>query len=485
MKIVLINTPYLSTYGKMRIGANNSFPLGLGYIASFVRQNGYEVRLSDPEAEGISINDLYDQLEKYEPDLIGVSSVSANYPNVLVIVDEIRKRGIKAKILYGGVHVSAIPEKVMSDSPGVDIAVIGEGEHAVLEILRNMGNGEPKLSEINGICYRENGEILRTKRRKFHVNVDQFPYPARDLVDISNYRLHAHFDRGLKSATILTSRGCPSSCTFCANLLTMGRRFRPHSVDYIIGEIKHLINEYGIRHFHFVDDLFMADMKRAREISERIIEEKLNIKWFIFGRVDNMDWETLQIMKKAGCFYIVFGIESGNVEILKKMGKNTTLEQCKQAVDMCNKVGIHVFNCFIIGNEGETHETIQDTINFSRELKASLTSFGKMTPFVGTPIFKKYYENIIDNVDNWAEWTSFSNRFPVPPRHTVLTNSELLKYTYICYIKYYFRLSQCWRIVKMIDSPLVFWNYLKGGIAVLRQLFVWKKKSQDEKGVFE
>ena len=477
MKVALINTPYLHVYGKANVGKNCSFPLGLGYIASFIRQSGHHVRLYDPEAEDISLESLYCQIENFQPDLIGITSVSSNYPNALAMVQGIRKKGMNVKMVYGGVHASAIPERVLADAPGIDVVVVGEGEHTVLELLENMEKGKPNLSEIKGICYRKNGETQRTPKRPFHVNVDEFPFPARDLLDLSNYRLHAHFDRGVKSATILSSRGCPSSCTFCANLLTMGRRFRPHSPDYSIKEIKHLINDYGITHFHIVDDLFLADKERARQICQRIIDEKLNIQWFIFGRVDNIDLEILRIMKKAGCFYILFGIESGDEEILKKMGKNVTLDQCRRATELCDEVGIMVLNSFIIGNDGETHESVQRTINFAKELKSVFAAFSLMVPFVGTPIFNKYYKDMVNDIHNWQDWSSIADQFSVEPKHTVLSNKELLQYTNKAYIAYYGRFSQIIRILHSLHSPRVLWIYLRGSVGIFRKLLTWRKHS--------
>jgi radical SAM superfamily enzyme YgiQ (UPF0313 family) len=242
------------------------------------------------------------------------------------------------------------------------------------------------------------------------------------------------------------------------------------------------VNNYAISHFHIVDDLFLADRERASQICQKILKEKLNIKWFIFGRVDNIDLEILRLMKKAGCFYILFGIESGDEGVLKKMGKNITLDQCRRAVELCNRAGIMVMNSFIIGNEGETHESIIKTIKFSKELKSVFAAFSLMVPFVGTPIFNKYYKDMIDDINNWKDWTSIAENFSVEPRHTILSNKELLQYTNKAYIAFYFRFSQMARVLRSVRSPRVLWIYLRGCFGIMRQLLVWKKHSAAGRG---
>ncbi|MBF0381585.1 MAG: radical SAM protein [Magnetococcales bacterium] len=479
MKLALINTPYQHVYVKMSSGKNSNFPLGLGYIASYVRQFGHKVQLFDPEAAGYSFESLYDKLDKFKPDLIGIHSVSMNYPLVKQIANGIRDNGYKGVVIYGGVHASAMPKVILDEVQAIDVVAVGEGEFTTRELLDALADKSEDWSAINGIYYRRGDEILRTPRRSFEDDVDQFPFPARDLVNLDNYRLHAHYSRGLKSVTMLSSRGCPSACTFCANLLTMGRRFRVHSIDYFIKEIKHLKEQYNIEVFQFVDDLFMADIDRCKAICRRMIAEKLNIRWLIFGRVDSLDYESIKLMKEAGCYFILFGMESGNNEILKKIGKNTTKDQARKAIAICNEVGIQSFNSFIIGNTGETHETAMDTVNFARELPSTFASFNIMVPFVGTPLFKHFYSDSMGKIDNWQNWGLMSEDFSVQPLHTELSNKELRQYIVKGYRKFYFRPSQIWRVIKSIESFAHFMVFLKGFVGMLQQVFLWSGKKEN------
>ena len=259
MKIALLNTPYLFTYGRIKSGHNCSFPMGLGYIASYVRSFGHRVQLFDPEAHRVPLSKMWDQIRDFSPDLIGVTSVTANFQLAKQLVVEGKKIG--RYVIMGGPHVSALPKNSLQSIPSLDAVIVGEGEIPVLTIADNFDkHKEIDFGQVPGAAFYTDGRFRRNVRAKLIEDIDTIPYPARDLVDIDVYRLHGHFQRGKKSATILSSRGCPSKCTFCGNLV-MKRRFRPRSPDNIVGELEHLANDYGIGHFHFVDDCFSYDIE--------------------------------------------------------------------------------------------------------------------------------------------------------------------------------------------------------------------------------
>ncbi|MFH1369614.1 MAG: radical SAM protein [Elusimicrobiota bacterium] len=472
MKLCLINTPYLDVYGKIRSGKNSSFPLGLGYIASVVRQRGHEVMLVDPEAEGLSLYEAIKRIKQFNPDLAGLSSVTANFDNACLWAKEI-KRNIGCPVMAGGVHVTALPEKSLQDCPEIDFLVLGEGEYVTADICDVIENKSFDPSKIPSVCFRKNGNIIKNKRSGFIENLDEIPYPARDLVDLKWYRLHPQFERGRLHATVMSSRGCPSSCTFCGNITT-GRKFRPNGIKYFVDELEFLVKKYGVRHFHIVDDNFAAEKSRVTGICNEILSRNLEISWFIFGRIDQLhDEELLRLMKKSGCVFILFGIESGSQQILDNIKKGINLKQIEETCAMCRKVGIRYLNSFIIGCPGETEKTLKETINFAISLKAVISAFGVLIPFPGTPIFIKYYSDKVKGITNWQNWCSVGDNAPFEYSHTILTSKELMKFVGKAYFQYYLRIPQLIRMMGFASNPRVMFSYFKGGTGLLRASLNW------------
>jgi anaerobic magnesium-protoporphyrin IX monomethyl ester cyclase len=479
MKIALLNTPSLFAYGKIKSGNNSSFPLGLGYIASYVRKEGHQVKMFDPEPYQMAINDLWNLIKIFQPDIIGITSVTSNFMLAQQLVKN-AKEIIGCYVIMGGPHVNALPHSsLIKCSPYLDAVILGEGEIPMLSIARYFNkHGCIDFNVIPGSAYINRGRYYENTKPELLKNLDTLPYPARDLVNMNLYKLHPHFRRGRKSATILTSRGCPSRCTFCANLC-MGRNFRANSAKYIIGEMEHLINTYNIKHFHFVDDCFTASSKRVHEICDLIISKNLKVTWFIFGRVNNLqDNDLIQKMKQAGCVYVLLGIETGNQEINKLMKKGTTLIMDEKCCNLLKKNKIRYFNSYIIGNEGDSWDTVLETITFSKKLKSVMAGFNMLIPFPGTEIFNKYYIDYDRPDINWNNWCSVGDDLPYEPRHTQLSRNEILYLTSYAYRKFYFNFLQIFRILMFAKNPKQLLSYFKASLSLLNQMFSWFRKSR-------
>jgi len=217
--------------------------------------------------------------------------------------------------------------------------------------------------------------------------------------------------------------------------------------------IKHLMQTYGFRHFHIVDDNFMNDQQRVIDICKRIIEEKLKITWFIFARPDHcQNLETLKMMKKAGCVYLQFGIESGSELILRQMGKKIEKAELYSACMNCKKAGLDYFNSFMIGNPKETRETVEETAEFAIKLDAIMSGFNILIPYPGTAIFKKYYEKDFLNNTNWEKWNHITHEVPIDYRHTELSKAALDELRKECIRRYYLRPRQMLRLLVFFRS---------------------------------
>ena len=253
----------------------------------------------------------------------------------------------------------------------------------------------------------------------------------------------------------------------------MKRKFRPHSPEYFIRELTELISIFGIEHFHIVDDCFTYDTVRLKEICNLIIDKDLKITWTCFGRVDTLqNIEIVKLMKKAGCVLVILGIETGNQRISDLMRK----ENSKMAEIACYNLKvakIDFFNSFIIGNEGETKDSINDTVQFSKKLDSVMAAFNIMVPFPGTTIFRRYYNDYDKPETDWNNWCSVGDDIAYDLRHTELSRSDILKLTSKAYNVFYFDPVQLFRILSYSKNPTVILSFLREGFGLFRQVFNW------------
>lgn len=475
MKILLIKAPYKEVYGPIRMAAGNYFLLGLGYIASYLKKHGHQVYMLDPEAQGLTIEECLCRAKEIAPQIIGISATTPDFNNALKIA-RMAKEATNAFMLLGGIHGSSLSEFILTKNPGVfDAICIGEGEQTSLEICKYL-NGEIKsLKDIDGICYAEAGQVIRTKQRRFITDLDSLPFPARDLISIDLYKPHAFNTRKGTTATLITSRGCPFRCTFCASKLTLGGDFRARSARNVVDEIKHLVGTYNVRHILIQDDTFTYDMGRAKEACNMIIEEKLKVEWFCFSQVTKVDKELLKLMRRAGCYSIGFGIESVDSQVLKSIRKPINMETCEFAIRESKKQGLKVQAYFIFGNKQDSKESIEKTIDFACRTSPTLAFFNKLVAYPGTEIFKEYFGTNYDKID----WQSF---VPMGVTATiasgVLTKAQLQKYVLKANLRFYLRPKQLLEIMSKIRSFAELKAYIKGGLGLILQMLMWRRQME-------
>ncbi len=477
MKALFIKAPYRDVYGPIKLAAGNYFLLGLGYIAAFLRENGYTVTILDPEAQGISYPLLISKIKAYNPDLIGISATTPDFSNALKITGLIRK-DIDAFVVLGGIHASSLPEYILQRYPDkFDALCIGEGEITTLEICRFLQGKIKSLSDIKGICFRNGGTITRTAPRPFIQDLDSLPFPARELVDLRLYRPNAFNFRKGKTATIITSRGCPYRCTFCASKLTLGGRFRARSADNVLKEIQHLAKQYGVNHILIQDDTFTFDVERAKIICRKIIDTGLQIEWFAFSQVAKIDGELLSLMKRAGCYSIGFGIESADETVLRNIRKAATVEQCRLAIETAKKYNLKTQAYFIFGNKGDTKETVEKTIKFACALSPTFAFFNKLIPYPGTEIFKEHFGETYKDIV-WENFVPYGVNAACSTQNFNKRDLQLLAFK--ANLRFYFRPSQILAIFKTIRSWDEFKEYLRGALGLILQIISWKRLKQSE-----
>ncbi|MGQ4915393.1 MAG: B12-binding domain-containing radical SAM protein [Candidatus Asgardarchaeia archaeon] len=428
MKVLLISPPTITPVKEVLDIANP--PLGLGYLASVVRQKGHDVKIIEAIGENLTFDDIKRKVLQYDPDVVGITATTAMIPDAYLVAKIAKENNPNLTVVIGGPHVTFLPEYTFHECPYIDIIVRGEGEVTFSELLDAIEKGKP-FRNILGISYRDyDGSIKSTPSRPLIKNVDSIPIPAFDLFNWDAYKFN-----GYRYGTIITSRGCPFNCIFCSSSLLFGKRYRAHAVERVMEEIKILYEKYRIREIEFLDDTFTLNRKRAREISKRIIDEGYDISWAASSRVDTFDKETGSIMHKAGAHTIYFGLESGTQKILDLIGKGISLSKSMKAVKTAKEIGFKALGSFIIGFPQETKEDIENTIKFSKKVGVDYAQFTIATPFPGTKLWYDAQAQGLLLTRNWRLYTAVN----VVMKSFHLAAEQIQKLLRKAYISFYLR----------------------------------------------
>jgi radical SAM superfamily enzyme YgiQ (UPF0313 family) len=472
-KVILLSPPYVDLYGKLNKAAGRYFPLGLGYIASFLRKYGsHSVQIYEPEAQSLSYTDLEKIISDNAPDIVGLTCSTPNFFRAIRLARAV-KNNSDAKIIIGGVHASALPEFIAEKYPElIDCVVIGEGEITMLELVRAYENNE-SIEGIRGIVYRNGNKTIRTGTRPFIDELDSIPFPARDLIPQKLFIPNLHNARHRNCSTLLTSRGCPFNCSFCASRIVSGRNYRIHSAEYVLEEMQMLKTDFHARQLLITDDTFTINHERLEKICRGMIDKKLDLEWFCFSQVNSVNREMLSIMKKAGCYNIGFGIESGNEDILRKMGKPIKPEKALEAVRLANETGMKTQAFYIFGTPGETKQQMEETIQFAKKVGATLAFFNMLVPYPGTKDFHHFFSRTPLEKIEWEKFVAVGEQ-------CILTNAdvsqkEMEELIATANLEYYMNPRRIANILFHIRTFYEFSNYVKGGISLFKQILKWFK----------
>ena len=371
MNIVLVNPPprkIVEVYDKP------DYPhVGLGYLASNLELNGFSPIVIDAKLEGISFEETIEKVLSLSPAVLGVTAMTHEITYAHELVTHLKEKGCEATTLVGGVHVTAIPERTLEEFPSFDIGVIAEGEHAIVELCDSIIRKKINFKNVPGIVYRDNEKKVRlSSSRPFCRDLDTLPFPAWHLFPVT------------KEYPILTARGCPANCIFCAH--SYGYAIRERSPSNILKEWKKTVTTYTPGKMRMLDETFAFNKERAVAFLNMIIESKLIVPWTGFTRVTAASQDLMYKMKESGCNTVGVGVETGDPDILKKIGKGTTLEQAKLAVKYINNANMRSSVYFILGQPNETMQTMWKTIKFAASLKATNVVLGIMVPYPGTKV---------------------------------------------------------------------------------------------------
>jgi radical SAM superfamily enzyme YgiQ (UPF0313 family) len=465
MKALLINPPTGNYIRDDRcqvpadaISSSLRAPMDLLYYATILQDHGYACRLRDYPGEGAGWEAFVADIEDLLPDVLIISVTTPTLHHDLRCLSFAKERLPRIVTVAKGAHFVLRDVETMGSCPALDIAIRGEAEAAVEEFASGV-----RLDDILGITFRRVTGIVRNPDRPQVRDLDGLPMPDRRLL---NNALYVRPDTGAPQATILCARGCPKSCIFCLVKVVTGRPISQRSPASIVAEIEHCVREHGIRDFYFRADTFTWYKPWVKEICELIVGKGLDVNWVCNSRADTVSDDLLAAMKRAGCWMIGLGIESGSEDVLRRIKKGITLDEARRAAAMIRRHGIRTYNFFIIGFPWDDERTVRETVDFALELDSDFVEFHTAYPFPGTELaevaatYGLYEESAVHDRDVMTS--------PMRTLHLSAERIHQLRRTAIR--RYYLRPRAIGRMLGHIGSPRELGNYVRKGVRLLAGL---------------
>ncbi|MHA1282159.1 MAG: B12-binding domain-containing radical SAM protein [Promethearchaeota archaeon] len=444
IKVLLLNPNRSSNY---KVDVLPTFPLGLAYLASALRQAGHKSIILDLSVLNVKNHNIMRLVEKIKPDLIGITALSYYYPEMIELCHYIKNY----PIVIGGIHVSALPELSLKQT-NADYLIIGEGERTIVELANYIENGGD-LSKIRGLAYKKNGEIKINKKRELIRNLDEIPFPAWDILNLKlHYSLfrggYKHFHDYSFYLPLLTSRGCPYKCKYCASTNFWGPSIRFRSVENIIAEIEYDMKHYNVRHFEIWDDNFTLNRKRVIKFCKEIINRGIKASFYLPNgvRADTLSRPLIKLMKLAGFKGLILSPESGSQKILKNVNKTQDINLVRKVAKILQEEGILTSAFFILGLPGETIKTAHQTIKYGSSLPINGIAYLIFTPLPGSELFNEWSQN--KNLEKIKWNTNFMGVQNEEKIFSNLTLMQLKKLRSLAYIKYMIRIKNLLRLLK-------------------------------------
>lgn len=470
MKVMLMNPPVLSGDAMVREGRCMQRkgawttlwpPLTLATLASLLKKENYDVLARDYVAENADRFSLINDLKNFSPELIVMNTVAASLYNDIAVAEIIKQTLPDVFISAIGLHASQVPESILNSNGSVDAAISGEPDRTIIELAEAIRDKRP-LDSVNNIAYKLDGNIVRTTNGPNLIDINSLPMPAWEFFNLRKYLLP--FSRK-PFLLVTTSRGCPYECSFCPIWIYYGRIPRFRAPDKIVDEIEYDVKRFGITDFLFWSESFTLNEEHVYEICNEILRRGLKINWMCNSRVDNVNQKMLALMRRAGCWLIGYGVESGSQEILDRTNKKITLETIQKAIDMAHREEITVVGHIIIGLPGESVESIKKTINFSINSGMDFAQFYCAVPFPGS----KLYDEAIKN--NWlttTRWDLFEQNRSILD-YPCLSHEEIEKLRRYAIKRFYLRPHSIFALVKTIRRHGDFRSFLRS----LKEFLSW------------
>jgi len=403
-------------------------PIGLAYIGAYLRQHGHRVRIIDAEVERLNLKQIAEKVK--DACLVGITTTAPIYNSALELANTIKRLNNKTKVVFGGPQATFLDNESLERS-SADAVVRGEGELTMQEIASSLeSDSSSSMHGIEGITYKDADSIVRNPDRELISNLDDIPFPARDLLPMERYT-------PTDSTGVVSSRGCPFRCIFCASSKLYNKKFRSRSAQNVFEEVAELVGR-GYKNVTMLDDNFILNKERAFKFADLVDEHHLKFEWSCTGRVDSIDEDLLHRLREIGCNGLFFGIESASDETLKLIKKGFTAEQVADTFDVLKNYDIPTTASFMLGLPGDDARKVADTIDLAKKIDPDFAMFSVTTPYPGTELYEH-----IDRYDleiTLRDWSEFTLTRPVV-RTSALSTKDLRRWFMKAYFSFYVRPS--------------------------------------------
>ena len=402
-------------WGRWHRGAgNNSFNYGIACVATYLREKGFNVSLVDCQFLGDVEKELSEIILHRKIDLIGISCFTPTYVVATRLASLCKRIAPHVKIVLGGPHPSLYPKDTLEKNKEVDFVVFGEGEYTLHELVKGLQSSSKDFSGVKGLGFRANGSVVVNQPREFIADMDKLPIPAYDIYPLEKYQIQVTSYKHLPTYTLVASRGCPFRCTFCQVQQFLGGTVRYKSPEKIIEELKYLKNNFHARGIMFQDSTFTSNWRWTREFCNLMVQEKMDLTWMCFTRGDRVNQELLELMKKAGCYGISYGVESAKQESVDLLKKSFKIEKVVESVELSVKMGFFVTATYMLGIPGEDEEDVKRTINLANRLATQIAHFYLPIPYPESELFYQCKADGGLREDlRWEDFNMFDDSSPV------------------------------------------------------------------------
>lgn len=412
MRILTLNPPFLPKYSReqrspaVTKSGTLYYPMWLAYATGVLEEKGFDVLLVDAPAQGRSLKDISDLVRSFCPEMVVVDTSTPSIDNDVRIAARIKEISPRCLTVLVGPHVSALPEETIQLNATIDVIARGEYDFTLSDLAWAIAK-KSDFQEVSGISFRRNGKIFHTKERPYIEDLDQIPFVSKVYRRHLNIRDYFYSICQYPEITIITGRGCPHRCTYCVYPQAFqGRRYRARSAGNVVEEFHYIAESFPfVKEIFIEDDTFTIDRNRCQEICRELIEAKNRVSWTANARAD-VDFETLKMMKEAGCRLLCVGVESGSQKVLDNMKKGLSLERIKRFFRDVKKAGILVHGCFMAGNNGETRETLEETLNLAKELNPDTAQFFPLMIYPGTEAYEWAKKENLILAEDFSQWVT-------------------------------------------------------------------------------
>ena len=492
MKILCLNPPFKTEFGRysrdsrspaIPKGGTIYYPIWLSYATAVLEKNGHNVKLVDSCAYNYNKEVTLKNVKEFEPELVIVNTSTPSIYNDVAIGAEIKKLLSNTFVVLVGTHPTALPEETLKLNKYIDAIARREYDYTLKELAQTLSNDtitkknrEKVLSKIKGLSFRDNERIIHNKDRDFIIDLDKLPYVSeiyKKHLDVKKYftPICEH-----PMVMIWGGRGCPGRCSFCVYPQVFhGHIYRKRSAENLVGEFEYIIKELPqVRTVGIEDDTLTFNKKRLWKFCNLLIEKKINKKliWWANVRVNTVDLESVQLMKKAGCRLLIPGFESGSQKILDNVNKRIRLSDSIEFMNISRKVGVEVHGCFMVGNPGETKETMNETLKFAMKLNPDSVQFFPLIVYPGTKLYLWAKKNKYLHTNNYSEWLTTEGLHNCVIDLENLSSVQLTEFCNLARRKYYLRPKYIFKKIKQnILHPKEITNTIKSGKIFMKYLF--------------